>query len=143
MTLNIFSHKTDVWSFGVTLWELFTLGEDPYGDMNLHSLVKMLQDGDRLPDYQLLAPHNINLFIKQCWEKESSDRPTFEDSLNILSVFSNTAESVDLKSVTEDSLDTGYLIMNNKTKEGKVPDRASYWSSYKILHGQPQIVHTK
>ena len=131
LTSNIFSHKTDIWSFGVTLWELFTLGEEPYGDVNLHVLVKMLQDGDRLPDSHLLSPHNIYLFMKHCWDKEPSNRPTFEDSLNILSVFSNTEELVDMRSVTEPSLDTGYLNMNQ--------ERASYWSAYKILHGQPQI----
>ena len=127
LTSNIFSHKTDIWSFGVTLWELFTLGEEPYGDVNLHVLVKMLQDGDRLPDTHLLSPHNICLFMKHCWDEESSNRPTFEDSLNILSVFSNTVELVDMRSVSEPSLDTGYLNMNQK--------RASYWSAYKILHG--------
>ena len=89
----------------------------------------MLQDGDRLPDIHLVSPHNIYLFMKHCWDKEPSNRPTFEDSLNILSVFSNTVELVDMRSVTEPSLDTGYLNMNQK--------RASYWSAYKILHGQP------
>ena len=63
LTSNVFLHKTDVWSSGVNIWELFPLGEDHYGYLNLHSLVKMFQAGDRLPDCKLLASQNINLFI--------------------------------------------------------------------------------
>ena len=51
LTERMFTHASDVWSMGVTLWELFTLGGRPYADVagGLSEMIKVLQDGERLP----------------------------------------------------------------------------------------------
>jgi len=53
---QIFSYKTDVWAYGVTLWEIFSLGDNPYGDIPCTpEFVIKLQRGNRLPRPQLAS----------------------------------------------------------------------------------------
>lgn len=54
-----FTAKSDVWSFGVVLWEIFTLGDTPYSDifrdMDTELFVKFLKDGNRLQRPELIT----------------------------------------------------------------------------------------
>ena len=45
----VFNHKTDVWSYGVTIWEILTHGEKPYSDLVASQMVRFLKEGGRLP----------------------------------------------------------------------------------------------
>lgn len=45
---NIFSTKTDVWSFGIVMWEIFSLGRVPYVGMDRKTLIEQLEDGYRM-----------------------------------------------------------------------------------------------
>jgi tyrosine-protein kinase len=48
--MNEFSSASDVWSFGVTLWEMFTLGSNPYlGQVYGYEFIRALTSGFRLP----------------------------------------------------------------------------------------------
>ncbi|XP_078348199.1 fibroblast growth factor receptor 4-like [Oculina patagonica] len=71
--------KGDVWSFGVVLWEIVTLGELPYknvkGVVELHD---MLQDGVRLQKPPHCSDELYNIMLR-CWEKSPDDRPNFGD----------------------------------------------------------------
>ena len=77
-----FSTKTDVWAFGVTMWEIFTLAKDiPYEDMDDSEVVAdaSRREGDR----QLLqrssdCPPEVYDVMMMCWKGEPSDRATFE-----------------------------------------------------------------
>ncbi|XP_046621164.1 uncharacterized protein LOC124305627 [Neodiprion virginianus] len=75
---GIFSVKSDVWSFGVVLWELFSLAKTPYPEVNPENMCKTLIDGYRMkqPKY---APKSIYRMMLQCWEANPSDRPSFVD----------------------------------------------------------------
>ena len=73
-----FSHASDCWMFGVTLWEMFTYGEEPWVGLNgTQILQKIDQEAERLakPDH---CPTEIYQLILQCWAHKSQDRPTFE-----------------------------------------------------------------
>ncbi|CAD5122083.1 DgyrCDS10534 [Dimorphilus gyrociliatus] len=72
-----FSSASDVWSYGVTLWEMFTFGSQPYGDLKGSALVEFIESNGRLkkPDK---APEEIYRVMSKCWSEEPEDRPTFE-----------------------------------------------------------------
>ncbi|XP_059350092.1 vascular endothelial growth factor receptor 1-like [Daphnia carinata] len=82
LTDQLCSSQSDVWSYGIVLWELFALGKIPYPGMNGPILVKNIQ-GLRMdkPDY---APNFFGEMMKSCWNKEPNDRPTFQHLANTI-----------------------------------------------------------
>ena len=76
-----FSTKTDVWAFGVTMWEVFTLAKDiPYEDMEDEELIA---DATRKERRTLLAkptncPANVYKVMLTCWEDKPIDRASFD-----------------------------------------------------------------
>ncbi|XP_057308321.1 tyrosine-protein kinase HCK-like [Hydractinia symbiolongicarpus] len=76
LTDYIFSEKTDVWSFGVVLWELMTLGKQPYSGLNNQDVEKHLLDGKRLPQPQN-CPDEIYNIMSSCWLELPEPRPNF------------------------------------------------------------------
>jgi serine/threonine protein kinase len=74
---GVFSTQSDVWSYGVVLWELFTLGKTPYPGMEADDrFYKMLSEGYRM-EKPPLAPSSIYDLMTECWAHEPSVRPTF------------------------------------------------------------------
>ncbi|KAE8287831.1 Platelet-derived growth factor receptor beta [Larimichthys crocea] len=74
---NIYSSQSDVWSYGVLLWEIFSLGGSPYPDVPMtQEFYSALKRGYRMsrPDH---APDNIFDLMKQCWEEKPQFRPSF------------------------------------------------------------------
>ncbi|XP_055373140.1 tyrosine-protein kinase Shark [Condylostylus longicornis] len=71
-----FSHASDVWSFGVTLWEMYSMGEPPYGDMRGVDAIKLIEEGKRLSQ-PALCPDNVYKIMEHCWNYKPKDRPTF------------------------------------------------------------------
>ncbi|XP_063699898.1 tyrosine-protein kinase Shark isoform X2 [Culicoides brevitarsis] len=72
-----FSHASDVWSFGIVLWEMFTRGEVPYGDETPGSkVIEMIEKGERLPKPDD-CPNEIYQQMLACWQNEPKMRPTF------------------------------------------------------------------
>uniref|UniRef100_A0A674NTL7 receptor protein-tyrosine kinase n=1 Tax=Takifugu rubripes TaxID=31033 RepID=A0A674NTL7_TAKRU len=74
---NIYSCQSDVWSYGILLWEIFSLGGSPYPDVPLtQEFYSALKRGYRMnrPEH---APQSIFDLMKQCWEEKPQSRPTF------------------------------------------------------------------
>ncbi|XP_076018355.1 tyrosine kinase, non-receptor, 2b isoform X2 [Genypterus blacodes] len=72
-----FSHATDTWMFGVTLWEMFTHGQEPWLGLNGSQILhKIDKEGERLPKPED-CPQDIYNVMLQCWAQKSDDRPTF------------------------------------------------------------------
>lgn len=71
-----FSHASDVWSFGVTLWEMFSFGEPPYGDMKGIEVIKFIEEGKRL-ERPVQCPEVAYSQMLKCWSKDPKARPTF------------------------------------------------------------------
>lgn len=75
---NIFSVKSDIWSFGILLWEIVTLGSTPYPGLSANDVMKKVIEGYRLekPEHCHRELYNIMYY---CWEAEPSARPDFTD----------------------------------------------------------------
>ncbi|XP_059419983.1 activated CDC42 kinase 1-like isoform X8 [Carassius carassius] len=72
-----FSHATDTWMFGVTLWEMFTYGQEPWLGLNGSQILhKIDKEGERLPKPED-CPQDIYNVMMQCWAQKPDDRPTF------------------------------------------------------------------
>ncbi|XP_068424909.1 tyrosine kinase, non-receptor, 2b isoform X3 [Clinocottus analis] len=72
-----FSHATDTWMFGVTLWEMFTHGQEPWLGLNGSQILhKVDKEGERLPKPED-CPQEIYHVVLQCWAQKPDDRPTF------------------------------------------------------------------
>ncbi|EFX73007.1 hypothetical protein DAPPUDRAFT_253800 [Daphnia pulex] len=77
LTDRIFSTESDVWSYGVLLWEIFTLGKIPYPGMDVgHEIVREIQKGYRMEKPEF-APNLFGEIMANCWKKNPKERPTF------------------------------------------------------------------
>ncbi|XP_028408434.1 fibroblast growth factor receptor 3-like [Dendronephthya gigantea] len=83
MQYSVFTEKTDVWSFGIVLWELFTLGRTPYPGLSNLDVFPYLMDGKRMT-IPTCCSSNISEFIDQCWENDPCNRPSFASIVKIL-----------------------------------------------------------
>ncbi|XP_052781960.1 hepatocyte growth factor receptor-like [Mya arenaria] len=73
-----FSSKSDVWSFGVTLWELLTRGMCPYPTVDNWDMMRFLKDGRRLENTEF-CPEEMYQIMLRCWSWEPEARPTFAE----------------------------------------------------------------
>jgi len=75
---RIFNTKTDVWSYGILVWELMTRGITPYPHIDLFDvLVDSLKGGYRLPQPND-CPNSIYKILLECWSDSPESRPDFE-----------------------------------------------------------------
>ncbi|CAN9502624.1 unnamed protein product [Ophioblennius macclurei] len=95
---RVYTHQSDVWSYGVLLWEIFTLGGSPYPGIPVEELFKLLKEGHRM-DKPANCTLELYMIMRECWHAVPSQRPTFrqlvEDHDRVLSMTS-TDEYLDL-----------------------------------------------
>ncbi|XP_058860465.1 fibroblast growth factor receptor 3-like isoform X8 [Acipenser ruthenus] len=100
---RVYTHQSDVWSYGVLLWEIFTLGGSPYPGIPVEELFKLLKEGHRM-DKPANCTHELYMIMRECWHAVPSQRPTFkqlvEDHDRVLTMTS-TDEYLDLSVVFE------------------------------------------
>lgn len=72
-----FSHASDVWMFGVTCWEIYTFGEDPWIGLNGSQILRKIdKEGERLAKPEA-CPNIIYKLLLDCWHKVPTTRPAF------------------------------------------------------------------
>ena len=83
--------RSDVWSFGVLVWEMFSFGRAPYGQMGFEELMDKLENGYRLPcppDLSCIStwsPSELYFCLSNaCFKEEPEDRASFSDVVQIL-----------------------------------------------------------
>jgi proto-oncogene tyrosine-protein kinase Ret len=82
---HIYTHKTDVWSFGVTCWEVFTCGAVPYPGLNPLNVQRELKLGRRLErPKNTVCSDEIWSMLLRCWSDNPRDRPNFPTLEEIL-----------------------------------------------------------
>ncbi|XP_050334755.1 tyrosine-protein kinase Abl isoform X3 [Bactrocera neohumeralis] len=77
LAYNKFSTKSDVWAFGVLLWEIATYGASPYPNIDLTDVFHKLEKGYRMERPPGCPPEVYDL-MRQCWHWNAADRPTFK-----------------------------------------------------------------
>nr|XP_021503542.1 fibroblast growth factor receptor 2 isoform X9 [Meriones unguiculatus] len=89
---RVYTHQSDVWSFGVLMWEIFTLGGSPYPGIPVEELFKLLKEGHRM-DKPANCTNELYMMMRDCWHAVPSQRPTFkqlvEDLDRILTLTTN------------------------------------------------------
>lgn len=80
---SLYSSKSDVWAFGVVLWEIGTLGRFPYQGMDNHALLSFLLGGGRLKKPENCSDKLYDVMLT-CWAENPLQRPSFFDLVQIL-----------------------------------------------------------
>ncbi|XP_040216268.1 tyrosine-protein kinase ABL2 isoform X2 [Rana temporaria] len=79
LAYNTFSIKSDVWAFGVLLWEIATYGMSPYPGIDLSQVYDLLEKGYRMEQPEGCPPKVYEL-MRACWQWNPADRPSFAET---------------------------------------------------------------
>ncbi|XP_026317728.1 epidermal growth factor receptor isoform X2 [Hyposmocoma kahamanoa] len=75
---RIFTHKSDVWAFGVTIWEILSYGARPYENISARNVPELIENGHKLPQPGICTLDIYCLMIR-CWMLDADSRPTFKE----------------------------------------------------------------
>ena len=127
---GLFSSASDVWSFGVVLWEIFTHGMDPFGALTGTQVAKYVTNGQRLskPDR---CDDNVYQIMRDCWHVTPWLRPTFIKLNDLL-------KSVKFNGIPDNQSDSLLSSSNHKNNSSK-----SSKSDQAITSEHISITHTK
>nr|XP_032831918.1 macrophage colony-stimulating factor 1 receptor 1-like [Petromyzon marinus] len=82
---SLYTSQSDVWSYGVLLWEIFSLGENPYPDIAVDGkFYRMIRDGYRM-DAPEFATCNVYQVMLDCWSGDQENRPMFNQLAQLMS----------------------------------------------------------
>ncbi|XP_075210916.1 protein kinase receptor Ret oncogene [Lycorma delicatula] len=74
---HVYTSKSDIWSFGILLWELVTLGSSPYPGVAVHNLFYLLRAGYRMEKPENCS-HQLYDIMRSCWQEDPLERPSFK-----------------------------------------------------------------
>ncbi|KAM8961748.1 insulin receptor [Pelodytes ibericus] len=80
---GVFTTFSDVWSFGVVLWEITSLAEQPYQGLSNEQVLKFVMDGGSL-DQPDNCPPRLSSLMQMCWQYNPKMRPTFLEIIDML-----------------------------------------------------------
>ncbi|XP_039294168.1 serine/threonine-protein kinase STE20-like [Nilaparvata lugens] len=106
---SLYTHKTDVWSFGILMWEIVTLGSTPYASMGAREVMRRVRGGYRL-DRPTHCHQTLFRVIGRCWHSEPAKRPTFAELKqqlgDLLADEEHNGNYVDLESLADEMRQT-------------------------------------
>uniref|UniRef100_A0A8C1YA62 Receptor protein-tyrosine kinase n=1 Tax=Cyprinus carpio TaxID=7962 RepID=A0A8C1YA62_CYPCA len=73
-----YTHQSDVWSYGVTVWELMTFGTKPYDGIPAREIAEVLEKGERLPQPPICTI-DVYMIMVKCWMIDAESRPRFRE----------------------------------------------------------------
>ncbi|XP_077479507.1 ephrin type-A receptor 5-like isoform X1 [Stigmatopora argus] len=78
-----FTSASDVWSYGIVMWEVMSYGERPYWEMSNQDVIKAVEETYRLPG-PMDCPEALYHLMMDCWQRERSNRPKFDEIVCLL-----------------------------------------------------------
>uniref|UniRef100_G1RGX9 Macrophage colony-stimulating factor 1 receptor n=1 Tax=Nomascus leucogenys TaxID=61853 RepID=G1RGX9_NOMLE len=103
----VYTVQSDVWSYGILLWEIFSLGLNPYPGILVNSkFYKLVKDGYQMAQ-PAFAPKNIYSIMQACWALEPTHRPTFQQICSFLQ-----------EQAQEDRRERDYTNLPSSTRRG-------------------------
>ena len=102
---GIYNTKTDVWSYGVLVWELMTRGIIPYPNLQYFEVLIHIRNGYRLPKPNY-CPELVFVILQECWAPNPKNRPSFAEISKRLNQIIDTleqeaySEQVEIENVT-------------------------------------------
>jgi len=97
LEIGIFTSLSDVWSFGVLMWEITSLGEQPYIAKTNEEVINYVRAGGRLP-MTLNCPSTLYQLMLRCWSAANA-RPNFKLCLKNIVALRKNIEDASLSSV--------------------------------------------
>ncbi|KAI6223402.1 Tyrosine-protein kinase [Aphelenchoides besseyi] len=79
-----FSSKSDVWSYGMFIWEVFTDGQKPWIDAEVKFIAKSIKER-KMPTLPAITPREVSEVVASCWERKAEKRPSFGQLANTTS----------------------------------------------------------
>uniref|UniRef100_A0A8C7JI70 Receptor protein-tyrosine kinase n=1 Tax=Oncorhynchus kisutch TaxID=8019 RepID=A0A8C7JI70_ONCKI len=76
-----YTHQSDVWSYGVTVWEMMSFGAEPYASMQPQDVPSVLEKGERLSQPHICTI-DVYMVMVKCWMIDENIRPTFKELAN-------------------------------------------------------------
>ncbi|NXP76725.1 EPHB2 protein, partial [Ramphastos sulfuratus] len=113
-----FTSASDVWSYGIVMWEVMSYGERPYWDMTNQDVINAIEQDYRLPP-PMDCPHALHQLMLDCWQKDRNHRPKFGQIVNTLDKMIRNPNS--LKAMAP--LSSG---MNLPLLDRTIPDYSSF-----------------
>ncbi|KAI5631937.1 protein tyrosine kinase domain-containing protein [Phthorimaea operculella] len=114
---NVYNHQTDVWAYGILLWEIVTLGSTPYAAMSGREVLTAVTEGYRLERPPHCKPQ-LYRAMHSCWHADPSQRPTFA------ALKSQLAE-----------------LLDNEPSEGNYVDLDSFYQESSVYSDPSAIIH--
>ncbi|KAF2359863.1 Serine-threonine/tyrosine-protein kinase catalytic domain [Trinorchestia longiramus] len=111
--MNIFTHKSDVWSFGILCWEIVTLGATPYPGLTAREVMRQVTEGYRLERPDHCKPELYKL-LATCWQQDLNKRPTFHNlKMELSTLLEHQTGYIDLENFPEED----YFSMHQNNDE--------------------------
>uniref|UniRef100_A0A672LHK8 Receptor protein-tyrosine kinase n=1 Tax=Sinocyclocheilus grahami TaxID=75366 RepID=A0A672LHK8_SINGR len=124
-----YTHQSDVWSYGVTVWEMMSYGAEPYASMHPHDVPGLLEKGERLAQPQICTI-DVYMVMVKCWMIDENVRPTFKDRFVI-------ALNIDFSS--RSTVPYGRASRNSKSA---LPPPKTEIQEYELMNKQPPQLST-
>uniref|UniRef100_A0A8C2PRT1 receptor protein-tyrosine kinase n=1 Tax=Cyprinus carpio TaxID=7962 RepID=A0A8C2PRT1_CYPCA len=112
-----FTSASDVWSYGILMWEVMSYGERPYWDMSNQDVIKAIEEGYRLPA-PMDCPPGLHQLMLDCWQKDRADRPKFDQIVGILDKMIRNPNTLKtpMGTCTRDVMSLGISLVGHQKK---------------------------
>ncbi|XP_051528536.1 ephrin type-A receptor 8-like isoform X4 [Myxocyprinus asiaticus] len=111
-----FSSSSDVWSYGVVMWEVMSYGERPYWNLTNRDVIKSVEEGYRLPA-PMGCPGALHTLMLDCWQKDRNERPKFCQIVMVLDKLIRKPENLkSMDTLCRDIQRLGVTLMGHQKK---------------------------